>query len=73
MHVAMACTGVYWQPVFNVLEGLFEVLVVDAQHVKAVPRRQTDIKAAEWSADLLQHGLLRTSLSCRPPSVSCGT
>jgi transposase len=50
-------TGVYWKPVFNLLEGSFEVLVVNAQHIKAVPGRKTDVKDAEWIADLLQHGL----------------
>src|SRR5947209_14016570 len=54
-------TGVYWKPVFNLLEGSFEVLVVNAQHIKAVPGRKTDTKDAEWLADLLQHGLLKAS------------
>ena len=54
-------TGVYWKPVFNLLEGNFEVLVVNAQHIKAVPGRKTDVKDAEWIADLLQHGLLKAS------------
>ena len=61
-HVAMESTGVYWKPVFNLLEGHFaEVLVVNAQHVKAVPGRKTDTLDAEWLAQLLQHGLLRGS------------
>ncbi len=61
-HVAMEATGVYWKPVWNVLEGQFvEILLVNAQHVKAVPGRKTDQKDAEWLADLLQHGLLRGS------------
>ena len=60
-HVAMEATGVYWRPIFNLLEGLFELLVVNAQHSKAVPGRKTDAKDAEWIADLLQHGLLRGS------------
>jgi transposase len=60
-HVAMESTGVYWKPVYNLLEGLFELLVVNAQHIKAVPGRKTDAKDAEWIADLLQHGLLRGS------------
>jgi transposase len=60
--VAMESTGVYWKPVFNVLEttGL-ELLVVNAQHIKAVPGRKTDVKDAEWIADLLRHGLVRAS------------
>src|SRR5215472_945796 len=65
-QVAMESTGVFWRPVFNILEGHLEVLVVNAQHIKAVPGRKTDIKDAEWIADLLQHGLLRPSFI--PPS-----
>ena len=60
-HLAFEATGVYWKPVFNLLEGSFEVLVVNAQHIKAVPGRKTDVKDAEWIADLLQHGLLKAS------------
>jgi len=61
-HVAMESTGVYWKPVHNILEqGTLELLVVNARHVKAVPGRKTDVKDAEWLADLLRHGLLRAS------------
>jgi transposase len=60
-HVVMESTGVYWKPIYNLLEGQFELLVVNAQHVKAVPGRKTDVKDAEWLADLLRHGLLRAS------------
>ena len=60
-HVAMESTGVYWQPIYNLLEGLFTVLVVNAQHLKAVPGRKTDVLDAEWIAELLRHGLLRGS------------
>jgi transposase len=60
-HVAMESTGVYWKPIYNVLAGSFEILVVNAAHIKAVPGRKTDVKDAEWIADLLQHGLLRAS------------
>lgn len=60
-HVAMESTGSYWKPVYNLLEGSFELLVVNAQHMKAVPGRKTDVKDAEWIADLLRHGLLRPS------------
>jgi transposase len=60
-HVAMESTGVYWRPIWNLLEGQFDVLLVNAQHIKAVPGRKTDIKDAEWIAELLQHGLLRPS------------
>jgi transposase len=60
--VAMESTGVYWKPVFNVLESLeVELMVVNAKHVKAVPGRKTDVKDAEWLADLLRHGLLKAS------------
>ena len=51
----------YWKPVFNLLEGSFELLVVNAQHIKAVPERKTDGRDAEWIADLLRHGLLKAS------------
>jgi transposase len=61
-HVAMESTGVYWKPVYNLLEGTgIELLVVNARHIKAVPGRKTDVKDAEWIADLLRHGLLRGS------------
>jgi len=60
-HVAMESTGVYWKPVGNILEGQVEVLLVNAQHIQAVPGRKTDQKDSEWIADLLQHGLLRGS------------
>lgn len=62
-QVAMESTGVYWKPIYNFFEGSLEVLVVNAQHIKQVPGRQTDVKDAEWIADLLQHGLLRASFS----------
>src|SRR5262249_26988394 len=60
-HVAMESTGVYWKPVWNLLEGHVEPLLVNAQHVKAVPGRKTDVKDAEWLADLLRHGLVQGS------------
>ena len=60
-HVAMESTGVYWKPVFHLLEGRFEVLLVNAQHIKQVPGRKTDVRDCEWIAQLLQHGLLRAS------------
>ena len=59
--VAMESSGVYWKPIFNLLEDAFALLVVNAQHIKAVPGRKTDVRDAEWIADLLQHGLLRPS------------
>jgi transposase len=60
-HVAMESTGVYWKPVFHLLEGRFEVLLVNAQHIKQAPGRKTDVRDCEWIAQLLQHGLLRAS------------
>ncbi len=60
-HVAMESTGVYWKPVYNVLETKFTLLVVNAHHIKNVPGRKTDVKDAEWIADLLRHGLMRGS------------
>jgi transposase len=60
-HAAMESTGVYWKPVFHVLEGRFELLLCNAQHVKNVPGRKTDRADAAWLARLLQHGLLRAS------------
>lgn len=59
--VAMESTGVYWKPIWNVLEEELKLLLVNAQHIKGVPGRKTDTKDAEWIADLLQHGLLRAS------------
>lgn len=66
-HVAMESTGDYWKPVYNLLEGNVEVLLVNARHVKHVPGRKTDVKDAEWLAELLRHGLLRGSFV--PPQV----
>src|SRR5688500_15899734 len=60
-HVAMESTGVYWKPIWNLLEERFTLLLVNAAHVKAVPGRQTDVRDCEWLADLLRHGLLRAS------------
>src|SRR5712691_11915220 len=61
-HTAMESTGVFWQPIYNVLEDAgLNVLVANARHIKAVPGRKTDVKDAEWIADLLRHGLIRGS------------
>jgi transposase len=60
-HVAMESTGVYWKPVYAILEGAFELIVANAQHIKNVPGRKTDVKDAEWIADLLLHGMLKAS------------
>jgi transposase len=60
-HVAMEATGVYWKPVYYLLEVDFELLLVNAQHVKNVPGRKTDVQDAQWLCQLLEHGLLRSS------------
>lgn len=60
-HVAMESTGVYWKPIFNILEAQFEILLANAHHLKNVPGRKTDIKDCQWIAQLLQHGLLKGS------------
>ena len=60
-HVAMESTGVYWKPIWNLLEQRFHLLLVNARHIKAVPGRKTDVHDSEWIADLLQHGLLQGS------------
>lgn len=61
-HIALESTGVYWRPVFNILEDDRRTLVlVNAQHLKTVPGRKTDLKDTEWLADLLRHGLLKAS------------
>jgi transposase len=68
-HVAIESTGVYWRPVHNLLEAAgVEVILVNAQHVKNVPGRKTDVKDAEWLAELLRHGLLRASF-VPPPEI----
>lgn len=60
-HVAMESTGEYWKPIYNILEENFEVWLVNAQHIKAVPGRKTDVKDSEWIAELLRYGLLKAS------------
>src|SRR5690242_13452883 len=60
-QIAMESTGVYWKPIYHLLEDSFEIVLVNAQHMKNVPGRKTDVKDAEWIADLLQHGLLKAS------------
>jgi transposase len=68
-HVAMESTGVYWKPIYYVLEGRFaELLLVNAQHIKNVPGRKTDVKDCEWIAQLLHCGLLRGSF-VPPPEI----
>ncbi|MDQ2829022.1 MAG: IS110 family transposase [Chloroflexota bacterium] len=66
-HMAMESTGVFWKPLYNLMEGMLEILVVNAAHMKNVPGRKTDVKDAEWIADLLRLGLLRASfIPARP-------
>lgn len=60
-HVAMESTGVLWKPVYNILEGQFSLLLLNAYHIKQVPGRKTDVKDCEWIAQLLQHGLVKGS------------
>lgn len=66
-HVAMEATGVYWKPVWHVLEGHFELVLANAAHVKNVPGRKTDVNDSMWLADLLAHGLIRASFV--PPAA----
>ena len=66
-HLAMESTGVYWKPIWNLLEERFAILLVNAQHIKHVPGRKTDVKDSEWIAQLLQCGLLRGSFVPPPP------
>lgn len=60
-HAAMESTGVYWKPIWHLLEGRFELILVNARHMRQVPGRKTDVKDAQWIAQLLQHGLLSAS------------
>lgn len=65
--LAMESMGGYWKPIYNLLEGEFEILVVNAHHLKTVPGRKTDVKDSQWIADLLQDGLLKGSFLPSPP------
>ena len=67
-HVAMEATGVYWKPVWHVLEGAFDLVLANAQHVRNVPGRKTDVNDAAWLAELLAHGLIRASFV--PPAAT---
>src|SRR3990172_1943961 len=67
-HLAIESTGVYWKPVFNVLEGVVDVWLVNACHVKAVPGRKTDVRDSEWLAELMRHGFVRPSFT--PPEAT---
>ncbi|MBI2161125.1 MAG: IS110 family transposase [Candidatus Rokubacteria bacterium] len=66
-HVAMEATGVYWKPVWHVLEGSFELVLANAMHIRNIPGRKTDVNDATWIADLLAHGLIRGSFVPAPP------
>lgn len=66
-HVVMEATGIYWKPVWHVLEGHFQLILANAAHVKNVPGRKTDVNDATWLADLLAHGLIRASFV--PPAA----
>src|SRR5262249_32727923 len=66
-HVAMESTGVYWKPVYHILEGHFALVLANAGHIKNVEGRKTDVKDAERVAQLLQHGLLRPSFVAPEP------
>jgi len=70
-QVAIESTGVYWRPVFNLLEANLEFLLVNAQHIKAVPGRKTDVRDCEWICDLLRHGLLKASFIPLCASANC--
>jgi len=66
-HVAMESRGVYWKPIWNILEGPFDITLVNAHHFRSVPGRKTDLKEGEWIGDLLQPGLLRKSFVPEKP------
>jgi transposase len=61
-HVAMEATGIYWKPVWHILEGDFELILANPQHIRNVPGRKSDVNDATWIADLLAHGLIRASM-----------
>ena len=69
-HVAMEATGVYWKPVWHILEGRFELVLANAAHISNVPGRKSDVNDATWIADLLAHGLIRASFV--PPAADPG-
>jgi hypothetical protein len=67
-HIAMESTGIYWKPVYNILEGYFEIILANAHRIKNVPGRKTDVSDAEWIARLLRHGLIESSF-VPPPDI----
>jgi transposase len=72
-HEAMESTGVFWQPVFNLLEGYFQLWLVNAQHIKKVPGRRTDVKDAEWNFAAVASGLWARAWCPSVGSGSCAT
>src|SRR5271165_905582 len=72
-HVGMESTGVYWRPVYAVLEGHFDLIVGNARHIRNVPGRKTDVKDAEWIADLVRHGLIAKSFVPPRPLGKCAS
>src|SRR5260370_30389833 len=66
-HVVMEATGIYWRPVWHVLDGAFELVLANARHVRNVPGRKTDMNDATWLADLLAHGLVQGSFVPHAP------
>jgi transposase len=73
-HVAMEATGVYWKPVWHILSDEdFELVLANAAHIKNVPGRKTDVKDADWTSDLLAHGLIRPSFVPDPPTQEMRT
>jgi transposase len=71
-HVAMEATGIYWRPVWHILDGEFELVLANANHIRNVPGRKTDVNDATWIADLLAHGLIRGSFVPPTPCTSYG-
>jgi transposase len=70
-HVAMEATGIYWEPVWHILEGRFELVLANAAHIRNVPGRKSDVKDATWISDLLAHGLIRASFVPPAPVNIC--
>src|ERR1700739_712207 len=66
-HVAMEATGIYWKPIWHMLEGRFELVLANAAHIRNVPGRKSDVNDAVWISDLLAHGLIRASFV--PPAL----
>ena len=71
--VAMESTGIYWKPIFNILEDDFDIVLANAQHIKNVPGRKTDVKDCQWIAHLFRNGLISGSFIHHERSGSCET